>query len=46
MTANEARALLNLPRHDDGDKLENPYVQSGKAPAGNNDNAEPAKDAA
>lgn len=46
MTANEARALLNLPWHPDGDKLDNPYTTPGKAPAGNNDNAEPAKDAA
>jgi hypothetical protein len=34
-TANEARRLENLPAMDGGDKLENPYVQSGKTePAG------------
>jgi HK97 family phage portal protein len=34
-TANEARRLENLPKIDGGDKLENPYVQSGKTePAG------------
>jgi hypothetical protein len=31
MTANDARRLLNLPALPDGDRLENPYVQSGKS---------------
>jgi HK97 family phage portal protein len=30
MTANEARALEDLPAHADGDALINPFVQSGK----------------
>jgi HK97 family phage portal protein len=31
ITANDARRLLNLPALPDGDRLENPYVQSGKS---------------
>jgi phage portal protein BeeE len=30
MTANECRALEDLPAHPDGDALINPFVQSGK----------------
>jgi HK97 family phage portal protein len=33
MTANDARRLLNMPALPDGDRLENPYVQSGKNPS-------------
>jgi HK97 family phage portal protein len=33
ITANDARRLLNLPALPDGDRLENPYVQSGRNPS-------------
>ncbi|OAI26963.1 hypothetical protein A1351_14060 [Methylosinus sp. R-45379] len=35
ITANEARHMEQLPRHADGDKLENPYTTSAKGPANN-----------
>jgi len=33
MTANEARAALNLPAHADGDNLDNPFTTSATTPA-------------
>jgi HK97 family phage portal protein len=33
ITANDARAWLNLPAHPDGNKLENPYTTTGTVPA-------------
>ena len=33
MTANEARAAINLPPREDGDDLQNPFTTSGAAPA-------------
>lgn len=50
MTPNEVRAAMNLPAVEGGDELANPYTTTtapaGKLPAGDNDNAGPAKDAA
>ena len=45
MTPNEVRAAMNLPAMAGGDTLANPHITPGK-PAGSNDNADPAKDAA
>ncbi|PCD76224.1 phage portal protein [Pseudothioclava arenosa] len=39
MTANEVRAGLNLPPHDDGNTLENPYTSTGAAPVPNSQKA-------
>ena len=39
MTANEVRAGLNLPPHDDGNTLENPYTSTRAAPAPNSQKA-------
>jgi len=44
MTPNEVRSAMNLPAMDGGDELANPYTTT--TPAGGNDNADPAKDAA
>ncbi|WP_265519500.1 phage portal protein [Nitratireductor luteus] len=45
MTPNEVRAAMNLPAMEGGDELANPYT-STTPPAGDNDNAKPAKEAA
>ena len=50
MTPNEVRAAMNLPAIAGGDELANPYTTTsapaGKIPTSDNDNPDPAKDAA
>lgn len=39
ITANEVRALENLPAHPEGNTLASPYTSSGTTPAADNDNS-------